>query len=273
MRIGMHLPQFREDVDAGLLGGAARAAEEAGLDDVWVSDHVLLPAGSVRPPARFHDALTILTYAAAVTERVGLGTSVLVAPHRHPVVLAKAIASLDALSGGRAIAGIASGWHRQEIAAVGGDWRTRGAYTDETIAVCRALWSGEERYAGRFTVFEGMRLEPGPARIGGPPVWVGGNSDAGIARAARLGDAWHTTISDPGRLAGRIRDLRAAEAEAGRRPGEVAVSVRARIPVGEAAALVAALEPLGVVHLLVDLPGTDPGRFASGARALEALRG
>ena len=100
MRLGVHLPQFREPVVGEVLAEAARIAEDAGADDLWVSDHVILPLGSERPPASFHDPLTVLTWAAAATRRAGLGTSVLVAPYRHPVLLAKSLASLDALSGG-----------------------------------------------------------------------------------------------------------------------------------------------------------------------------
>lgn len=186
MRLGVHLPQFRRPVAGGEVAAVAQAAEAEGFDDVWVSDHLILPAGSRRPPEMFHDPLALLTWAGAATQRVGLGTSVLVVPYRGPIVLAKALASLDALSGGRVIAGVASGWHEAEFAALGVPYRERGTRTDEALAVCRALWSGEEDFAGRFTRFAGMRLAPGPARPGGPPLWIGGNSRAGLRRAARI---------------------------------------------------------------------------------------
>ena len=270
MRVGVHLPQFREPVTGAQVAEAARAAEAAGLDDVWVSDHLILPTGSTRPPERFHDPLTVLTWAAALTARVGLGTSVLVAPYRAPAALARALASLDALSGGRVIAGLASGWMRAEFAALGVPFRERGARTDEAIAVCRALWRGEDRFAGRFTRFEGMGVRPGPARAGGPPVWVGGNSDAGIARAARLGDAWHTTLSDPERLRERLTALDSALAREGRDRERFAVSVRVRADPAAAAALAPRLAALGVDHLLVDLPGFEE-RFAEQAAELAAI--
>ena len=270
MRVGVHLPQFREPVTGAQVAEAARAAEATGLDDVWVSDHVILPTGSTRPPANFHEPLAVLGWAAAVTSRVGLGTSVLVAPYRPPALLAAALASLDALSGGRVIAGIASGWMPEEFAALGLSFRQRGARTDEAIAVCRALWRGEDRFSGRFTRLEGMGVRPGPARPGGPPVWVGGNSAAGIARAARLGDAWHTTVSDPDRLRERLALLDAALAREGReRPG-FTVSVRVRTDPEGAAALLPALRELGVDHLLVDLPRFEE-RFAEQAAELAAL--
>jgi probable F420-dependent oxidoreductase len=266
----MHLPQFRERVDSGLIREAALAAEEAGLDDIWVSDHVLIPAGSERPPTAFHDALTVLTYAAAHTRRVGLGTSVLVAPYRDPVVLARTVASLDALSSGRVLLGLASGWLREEFAAVGVRFGERGARTDEAIGVLRALFRGDPSFQGRFTNFADMSLQPGPARPGGPPIWIGGNSNAGIERAARLGDAWHTTISDPARLEPKIERLRAAAANARREPADVRVSVRVRARAPAVADLATGLVALGVEHLLVDLEGTDPARFAEDAPRLRA---
>lgn len=264
MRLGIHLPQFREPVAGGVLTAAARDAEAAGADDLWVSDHLLLPVGSERPPASFHDPLTVLAWAAAATSRAGLGTSVLVAPYRHPVVLAKALASLDALSGGRVIAGLASGWMRSEFAALEVPFRDRGVRTDAAIAACRALWAGEE--------WQGNRMLPPPARPGGPPVWVGGDSDAGIRRAARLGDAWHTTVSDPERLAERLGALDRALAAQGRARSGITVSVRVRAGVERVAALAPRLAALGVDHLLVDPPaGTDPRLLGEEVAALRAV--
>lgn len=273
MRLGVHVPQFREPVPGPVLTAAAAAAERAGADDIWVSDHPILPVGSTRPPASFHDALTVLTWAAAATHRVGLGTSVLVAPYRHPVLLAKSLASLDALSGGRVIAGLASGWMESEFAAVGVPFRERGSRTDEAIAVCRALWAGETSVRTRRVRVEGMRLLPAPARPGGPPVWIGGNTEAGIRRAARAGVAWHTTISDPDRLAPLVQLLDDALAAEGRTrdDGDFTLSVRLRADVARVAELAPRLAALGVDHLLVDPPAFhDPeafGREVAGLRA------
>lgn len=272
MRLGVHLPQFREPVSGEELGAAARAAERAGADDLWVSDHLLLPVGSERPPASFHDPLTVLTWAAAATRRAGLGTSVLVAPYRHPVALAKALASLDALSGGRVIAGMASGWLRSEFAALGVPFHERGSRTDEAIAACRALWAGETAFTWRGRTIAGNRLLPSPARPGGPPVWIGGDGDAGLRRAARGGDAWHTTVSDPRRLAGRLAALDAELAAAGRTRAALVVSVRVRASPAEVAELAPALDALGVDHLLVDPPASvDPRRLGDEVAALRAV--
>lgn len=275
MRLGLHLPQFR--AGAALAGAelteAAAAAEEAGADDLWVSDHLLLPAGSDSPPTDFHDPLTVLTWAAAATHRVGLGTSVLVAPYRHPVALAKTLASLDALSGGRAIAGLASGWSESEFAALGVPFRRRGALTDTAIAVCRALWAGREDVHIGPHDLRGMRLAPGPARPGGPAVWIGGNSPAGIGRAVRLGDGWHTTTSTPERLARRLEGLDAALVAAGRTrdDSDLTLSVRVRADAPAVALLAPALAGLGVHHVLVDPPRwTGVEAFAREAGSLRA---
>lgn len=272
MRLGVHVPQFREPVAGSVLTSAAAAAEEAGADDIWVSDHLILPVGSTRPPASFHDPLTVLTWAAAATRRVGLGTSVLVAPYRHPVALAKSLASLDALSGGRVIAGLASGWMEGEFAALGVPFHERGSRTDEAVAVCRALWSGETSVRTRRVRVDGMRLLPAPARAGGPPIWIGGNTEAGIRRAARAGDAWHTTISDPGRLAPLLRVLDGAlESEGRARGGAFTLSVRVRADVGRVAHLAPRLAALGVDHLLVDPPAFHS--VEAFGREVEELRG
>lgn len=274
MRLGLHLPQFRAGatVTGAELSEAAAAAEEAGVDDLWVSDHLLLPAGSDSPPTAFHDPLTVLTWAAAATRRVGLGTSVLVAPYRHPVALAKALASLDALSGGRAIAGLASGWHEGEFAALGVPFRRRGALTDTAVDVCRALWAGRDDVHIGPHDLRGLRLDPGPARPGGPPIWIGGNSAAGIARAVRVGAGWHTTTSTPERLARRLEALDAALDAAGRRRDgrDLTVSVRVRADPPAVAALAPRLAALGVHHILVDPPAWagvgDLGRIAVALR-------
>ncbi len=258
MRLGIHLPQFRDPVPMDGLVAFARAAEEAGADDLWVSDHVILPAGSTVPPEHFHDALTLLTVAAAATSRVGLGTSVLVAPYRHPVLLAKSVASLDAMSGGRVILGLGSGWMESEFRALGADFARRGALTDDAIRVARALWRGERDVTPRAGGHaRGLTVRPGPVRDGGPPVWIGGNSDAAIARAVALGDAWHTTISDEVRLPERIGELTRVLASTRRARADFTVSVRVRADIERLRRVAPRLRDLGVDHVLVDCPDED----------------
>lgn len=271
MRLGVHLPQFRAPVSGEALAAFAHDAEEAGADDLWVSDHVILPAGSTRPPESFHDPLTVLTWAAAATRRAGLGTSVLVGPYRHPVLLAKSLASLDALSGGRVVLGIGSGWMESEFAALGVPFRERGRRTDEAIAVCRSLWRGDDPVTWSGGRLAGLALRPPPARPGGPPIWVGGDSDAGIARAVRLGDAWHTTVSDPERLPERVAALEAALDAVGRHREGFTLSVRVRADLDRLRRIAPRLRELGVDHVLVDDPGEDPAATRERVAAMREL--
>jgi len=273
VRLGIHLPQFRLPTTGPAIAAFARAAEEAGIDDVWVSDHLALAPASTRPPAHFHDALTVLTWAAAATDRIGLGTSVLVAPYRNPVGLAKALASLDGLSGGRVIAGLASGWLAPEFAALNVPFRRRGRLTDEAIRICRELWSGASAYSIDGRTIRNIGIAPLPARPGGPPIWVGGNSDAGIQRAGRSGDGWHTTIAAPDALAERLAVLDAALAALGRDRASFAVSVRVRTTSRELAPLVPDLRALGVDHVLVDHREIVPRALTDELARLRAIVG
>ncbi len=271
MRLGLHLPQFRRPTTGRAIADVARAAEDAGIDDVWVSDHVALDPGSTRPPAYFHDALTVLTWAASATGRIGLGTSVLVAPYRNPVLLAKSLASLDDLSGGRVIAGLASGWLAPEFAALNVPYRQRGRRTDEAIDICRTLWSGASTYTLEGRTIHATGISPLPARPGGPPIWVGGNSDAGIHRAVRSGEGWHTTVSDPHALAERLSVLERALSATGRDRASIVVSVRVRATATELARIAPRLRELGVDHVLVDHRDIVPADLTGELARLRAI--
>ncbi len=265
MRLGVHLPQFRRSTSGAEIAAFARAAEKASVDDLWVSDHIALSPGSQRPPARFHDALTVLTWAAAATTTCRLGTSVLVAPYRHPVAMAKSLASLDALSGGRLVMGVASGWLEHEFAVLGADFGARGPATDAAIAICRRLWGGG--------TYAGAGVDPPPAQGADVPVWVGGNSDAGIRRAAQLGDGWHTTASDPSALGPRLTVLDRELARVGRDRSGFVVSVRVRTDADGFACMAQRLTDLGVDHVLVDHAAIVPDDLAGELVRLRALAG
>jgi probable F420-dependent oxidoreductase len=170
--------------DPGLLRAVAELAESLGYDSIWAGDHV-----------SFHNPIVDVTVAlatfAARTERVLIGAGILLLPLRHPSLVAKELASLDWLSGGRVVLGIGVGGEgAKDFEAVGVPVRERGARTDEGMRALRELFRGEASFAGRFFSFEGVRIEPGPAQPGGPPLWVGGRSAAAIRRAGRLGDGW-----------------------------------------------------------------------------------
>ena len=189
--------------DPQTLVDLACRAEEAGIDSVWVHDHVFNVAHVFdriggKP---YYEPLTLLTYVAARTRRVRLGTSVLVLPYHNPVRLAKAAATLDVLSGGRLIMGAGVGLIEKEIRAMGrSPYAERGPFTDEAIAVMRALWSQDEpKFDGKYSRFEGMKFSPTPLQKPTIPIVVGGVSRPAIRRAARLGDGWQPLGMAPDR--------------------------------------------------------------------------
>ena len=165
----------------------------------------------------YYDPFTILSYIAAVTTRIGLGTSVLVLPYHHPMRLAKAAATLDVLSGGRVILGVGVGVIAQELNAMGSPYAERGALTDEAIAIMQALWTqARPSHHGRVYRFSGMAFAPKPLQKPHIPILIGGVSRAAIRRAARLGNGWHPMAMPPEVLRERMRYLEEQAQAAGR---------------------------------------------------------
>jgi probable F420-dependent oxidoreductase len=186
VRFGIHLPQYGRAAGPEAIADAARRAEELGFADVWVSDHVIQPADQGYPSPYLFDPLLTLGWAAASTQRIELGTSVLVAAQYHPLWLANATASLDALSGGRLRLTIGVGWSEAEFAALGQDFHTRGRRTDEILDILRACWDTDPTtYHGDHYAFEDIRVLPKPAHT--IDIWIGGSSDAAYRRARRHG--------------------------------------------------------------------------------------
>jgi probable F420-dependent oxidoreductase len=186
---------------------AARHAEELGFLDLWVSDHVVHPAAQDYPSPYLFDPLVSLTWAAAVTEHIGLGTSVLVVPMHNPLELANSLASLDLLSGGRLTVAVGVGWSAAEYGALGYDFHTRGARLDEAIDLFRRAWVEDPfSFHGRFTSFDDMRLLPKPSRQ--IPIWIGGGSEPAYRRAATRGDGFQVVGLTPeaaGPVVARLR--------------------------------------------------------------------
>lgn len=175
----------------------ARLAEEAGFDSVWTGEHVVLPdpreaPSPAHPQTKMLDPAVALAFVAAHTESIRLGTGIVILPQRNPVVLAKEMASVDVLSQGRLILGVAAGYLRQEFAAIGAPFAERGARTDEAIDVMRALWTQEHpTFEGRFWSFSGIDAQPRPVQQPAPPIVVGGHSAAAHRRAVRQGNGWY----------------------------------------------------------------------------------
>ncbi|HQV57644.1 MAG TPA: TIGR03619 family F420-dependent LLM class oxidoreductase [Ilumatobacteraceae bacterium] len=182
MRLGIHLPQFGRAAGPQAIARAARLAEDLGYADVWVSDHVVQPASQGYPSPYLIDPFLTLTWAAAATNTVGLGTSVLVAAQYHPLWLANATASLDLLSEGRLRLAIGVGWSEAEFTALGQDFHTRGKRTDEIIEILHRCWTTDPTsFEGRHYSFDDLRVLPKPAHP--IEVWIGGGSEPAYRRA------------------------------------------------------------------------------------------
>ncbi len=199
--------------DPDILRSVAQAADEAGLESLWCGEHVVLPKPRVAPsPAdpdlEFLHPSVVLTYLAACTERVKLGTGIVLIAQRNPVVLAKEFASADVLSRGRMILGIGAGYLEPEFDAIGAPFRERGRRTDEAIDAMRALWNEEDpTFDGDFWQFTGIDAHPRPVTAGGVPIHVGGHSEAALRRAAERGQGWYGWMQDPDQTAAYVERL------------------------------------------------------------------
>jgi probable F420-dependent oxidoreductase len=274
VRIGVSLLNNQGIENAHALVDMASRADELGFDSVWVHDHVF-NAGHVldriggRP---YYEPMTFLSFVAARTRRVRLGTSVLVLPYHNPVRLAKAAATLDVLCGGRLVMGVGVGLIEKEMQAMGTPFTERGAYTDEAIAVMRALWSSDEpRFAGKYYRFEGMKFSPRPLQTPSIPLVIGGVSRAAIRRAARLGDGWQPLGLSPEALGQGIATLRDEARACGRDASKIPVSIAMTLAAARAGRHALGTAPseivknarayadVGVETLIISAGTSDPG--------------
>lgn len=207
MRVGLILPNILSPVnDAATLKTIALMAEDSGFDSVWASDHILMPRQHERYGSG-NEVLITLAYLAAITERITLGTGILLLPLRNPLVVAKQFATLDNLANGRTILGIGVGWCKEEFAFLNADFHQRGKHTDEYIAILRKLWTEDDPQHDGTYQFSGVVFNPKPKRM--PPIYIGGMSDAAIRRAAAVGDGWQPNFPVPGYdMKGKIALLR-----------------------------------------------------------------
>jgi len=214
MKFGIHLPQYGRAASASAIRDAAVAAEELGFADVWASDHIVRPAAQDYPSAYLFDPLLTLTWAAAATTTVGLGTSVLVAPQYHPLWLANATSSLDALSGGRLRLGVGVGWSEGEFEALDQEFHNRGKRTDEILEILRLCWDTDPAtYHGTYYDFDGMKVQPKPAHA--IEVWIGGSGPTAFRRAARFGSGFQFIGFKPDTIVEPIERLRAEVGDTG----------------------------------------------------------
>lgn len=256
---GIHLPQAGSAASADSLREAAVLAEQLGFAAAWVSDHVVVQKGSVYPPSAYiFEPIVSLTWAAAATSVIELGTTVLVLPMRRPVIMAKMLSSLGILSNGRLIVGGAGGYVVPEFATLGVPMDERGPRTDEAIEIMRAMWT-DDPITGDYPVhgvtFDQMRAKPQPGRR--IPIWIGGHSGPALRRATRLGDGWHGILAAPrgaefGDLVAQVTTVREARPES-----EYVLSVR--VPWDgleddhdEILGWIDKLRELGITHILAE---------------------
>jgi probable F420-dependent oxidoreductase len=250
MQLGIHLPHAGEQASPALIRRFAIRAEDLGLSDVWVSEHIIVPRAQFPRSPLFYDPVVTLSWAAAVTQRVRLGTSVLVLPMRHPLPLAKELATLHNLSEGRLILGAGVGWLEPEFAALGVPFAERGRRMDEGIAMMRAVWTQDPvTFESRYISAEIADMTMTPLPASPIPIWIGGSSEAALKRTIRLADGWHGSRHTPGEVAPIVRRLRAARLEP-----EFTISMRTHWngrDEGELRARLAAFEAAGVQHVMV----------------------
>ena len=241
MQFGVLLPQF-----GALARGAdvtqrirtvAQTAERLGYDVLWTAEHIIFPPIITTPYPygdRFPypitdpilDIVATLSYVAAITSRITLGSSVLVLPYRNPIVLAKELASLDVLSNGRLLLGVAAGWLKEEFDMLGVPFHERGRRTDEYVTLLRALWTQERvTFHGDCFDLSAAAFFPKPVQRPHPPIWIGGGSPAALRRVARVGDGWiavpRPTLDD---LARDIAEIRRRCDDAGRDPTRLGIA-------------------------------------------------
>jgi probable F420-dependent oxidoreductase len=273
MDYGLCLPNFPAGASGEGMIAAAEVAARFDFSTVWTTDHVLVDHESGDDYGHIYDAILALAWIGARVSTVRLGTSVIVVPQRNAVVLAKELASLDDLSGGRVVAGVGVGWSESEFANLGmaDRFHVRGAYLDETIRLWRHLWSGAtEPFEGRFHRSDDFVFSPLPAQGDRLPIVIGGRAEAALRRAGSLGDGYHASATSPARFEPRIPIIRAAAEAAGRPMPWLSARVRLRFgdPTDEyyamqgsaddIAAEVRAWAALGVEHLAIWVETTDP---------------
>ena len=228
MRFGVTVPNYRGLASPENLRRVAERSETLGFDSVWVTDHVVVPEAYREIfGTTVYDPLSVLAFVAGITRRVELGTAVLVIPYRNPVNVAKQLATIDNLSGGRLIFGIGAGWAREEFDALGVTYAERGPITDEYLQVILELWTNPKpSFDGRYVKLYDVHAEPRPLRQPHPPILVGGYSKKAIRRAVAIGQGWLPDGLSLSELKTAITFLRRTAEDAGRDPSSLSVTLR-----------------------------------------------
>ncbi|MGB8684894.1 MAG: TIGR03619 family F420-dependent LLM class oxidoreductase [Candidatus Binatus sp.] len=257
MKFAVAIRNMGPQSNRATIRACARIAEQAGFDALFVSDHLCIPPDQTEGSGgRYLDVLATLAFIAGATEKIRLGVSVLVVPYRPAVLTAKQVATIQELSGERMILGVGVGWMKPEFAALGAEFRKRGAITDETLSVIHHLFSADVpgAFDSPLVKFPSFVFLPRPKR---PPIWIGGNGPAAMNRALKFGDGWHPMLP-AAELKAKVEELNARARAAGRQPAEIIVRRGFRLDDTAAArAKVAAEKEAGATYFILDL-----GRYA-----------
>ena len=288
MKLSVEFPSVSYREGPAAVAGLARAIERIGYDHIDIFDHVVMgvpiegrPRGPYNAAMPILEALMALSYIAAVTTRVTLGTEVLVLQQRQPALVAKQVSTLDTLSGGRVRLGVGVGWQESEYEALGEPFRTRGARMDEAIRLLRAYWTDAEvSVASAHYPTVSMAMEPKPPQGARLPIWIGGLSEAAFRRVGRLGDGWLASrVTDAAGAREAIEAIHRNAEAAGRDPGAIGLQSMVAPPPRDAAgktfyadhdavvARVAALKAMGFGWVALNATAI----FQAGARSVAAM--
>ena|SRR5208282_279203 len=274
MKLGLMFVNSGPFAQPQLFAHLAQAAERFGFESIWTVEHVVIPQDYKSPypyspsgkipgaeDVPIQDPLLPLAYAAAITTKLKLGTGVMILPQRHPLYVAKEVATLDVLSNGRAILGIGSGWLEEEFDALGLDFHQRGKRTDEAIQSLRALWGeGASSFHGKHFNFGPVKCFPKPVQKGGVPIVVGGHSPAAAKRAGRYGDGFFPAIGEIDKLKELFAIVNSEAQKAGRDPKHIELSCMGRAKVDS----LKALQDIGIQRVVVPPPAYDPEGITRG---------
>ena len=278
MKLGLMFVNSGPFSNPALLAHLAVTAERCGVESMWTVEHVVIPQDYKSPypysssgkipggeDVSIPDPLLPLAFAAAVTKTIKLATGVLILPQRHPLYVAKEAATLDVLSGGRAILGIGSGWLEEEFSSLGLDFHTRGARTDESIKSLRALWSEDSAsFHGKHFNFGPVKCYPKPVQKGGVPIHIGGHSPAAAKRAGRHGDGFFPALAEIPKLKELFALMKSEADKAGRDASKIELSCMGRPRVEE----LKALEGIGVSRVVIAPPAFDAEGLTRGLEKL-----
>ncbi len=283
MRVAVEFPLAPHRWGADAVLELARGIEDAGYDEIDLFEHVTVGQpipGRVetrQAAPELLEPLVTLGALAAVTRRIGLGTGVLVLPQRQPALVAKQVATLDVLSGGRVRLGVGVGWQQSEYESLGVPFAERGRRLDEAIALMRRYWTEPSvTFHGQYFDAEAMGMDPKPVQPGGPPIWLGGDSEAALRRVGRLGDGWLAMADSDEAVATapeKLAILRAAAETAGRDPDRIGLQTRLSDPLDleSLGRRIAGLREAGFTWTAVSLPVLEAAGIAGVAAQVETL--